>query len=170
LFCRQSKKIIARYLPAQEFASSECTTPRFSFKVQKGDPRMLVLSRRLHEKILLPDVQTAVAVVGINANRVRLGISAPPQLAVLREELQSSLVEWGDVPTPISSPRPRQFHRSFLSKLHAAATAVEQLKQELAPGQSQYAQATLVDLAETIRQLCEHLAVDEVANREACRR
>src|SRR4051812_29185682 len=49
---------------------------------------MLVLSRRLNEKILLPAIDTAVQVVAIKNGVVRLGIEAPPEVAVLREELQ----------------------------------------------------------------------------------
>jgi carbon storage regulator CsrA len=48
---------------------------------------MLVLSRRLNQKILLPGVNTSVQVVSIKGNVVRLGIEAPPGLTVLREEL-----------------------------------------------------------------------------------
>jgi carbon storage regulator len=48
---------------------------------------MLVLSRRLGEKIVVPQCGLSVTVIGIQGNRVRLGISAPPEVAVYREEL-----------------------------------------------------------------------------------
>jgi len=48
---------------------------------------MLVLSRRVGEKIVAPRCALSVTVIGIQGNRVRLGISAPPGLAVVREEL-----------------------------------------------------------------------------------
>jgi carbon storage regulator CsrA len=48
---------------------------------------MLVLSRRLNQKILLPSVHTSVQVLSVKGNVVRLGIAAPPGLTILREEL-----------------------------------------------------------------------------------
>ncbi len=48
---------------------------------------MLVLSRRLNEKILLPSIHTSVEVLDIKGDRVRLGIEAPASVTILREEL-----------------------------------------------------------------------------------
>lgn len=47
---------------------------------------MLVLSRKVGERILIGD-KIAVTVVTVNGNRVRLGIDAPADLTVVREEL-----------------------------------------------------------------------------------
>jgi carbon storage regulator len=47
---------------------------------------MLVLSRREGERILIgPDV--VVTVLNVRGDRVRLGIEAPPELLIVREEL-----------------------------------------------------------------------------------
>ncbi|HLJ96045.1 MAG TPA: carbon storage regulator [Gemmataceae bacterium] len=48
---------------------------------------MLVLSRKIGERILLPEYQLAVTVIAVEGNRVRLGITAPPDVAVYREEI-----------------------------------------------------------------------------------
>jgi carbon storage regulator len=48
---------------------------------------MLVLSRKVGERILLPDSNVVVTVVAVKGNRVRLGVSAPADVAVYREEL-----------------------------------------------------------------------------------
>ena len=48
---------------------------------------MLVLSRRLNEKLLIPCIRTAVQVLSIQGGQVRLGIDAPPEVAVVREEI-----------------------------------------------------------------------------------
>ena len=47
---------------------------------------MLVLSRKVGERIQLGD-NIIVTLVKINGNTVRLGIEAPPHMAVVREEL-----------------------------------------------------------------------------------
>src|SRR5262249_37766160 len=49
--------------------------------------KMLVLTRRLKEKIVFPSIPAEVQVLGIKGGQVRLGIEAPPQIAVVREEL-----------------------------------------------------------------------------------
>ena len=58
---------------------------------------MLVLSRRESERILLGN-QIVLTVVRIAGDRVRLGIDAPSEILVLREELPSN------DPPPLSSP------------------------------------------------------------------
>jgi carbon storage regulator CsrA len=48
---------------------------------------MLVLSRRLHEKVVFPGLNVTVQVVAIKPGVVRIGIEAPPDVAVVREEI-----------------------------------------------------------------------------------
>jgi|GraSoiStandDraft_29_1057270.scaffolds.fasta_scaffold1826043_2 carbon storage regulator len=48
---------------------------------------MLVLSRRLNEKIVLPDLNVVIEIVAIERGRVRIGIEAPADVAVMRKEL-----------------------------------------------------------------------------------
>ncbi len=48
---------------------------------------MLVLSRRLNEKIVFPAINATVQVVAIKPGSVRLGIEAPSDVLVLREEV-----------------------------------------------------------------------------------
>jgi carbon storage regulator len=53
---------------------------------------MLVVSRKVGERIQLGD-QITVTVVKIQGNAVRLGIEAPKNLAVVREEVAKRLSE-----------------------------------------------------------------------------
>ena len=48
---------------------------------------MLVLARQLNERIVLPTVPAAIEIVAIKPSGVRLGIEAPPEVTVLREEV-----------------------------------------------------------------------------------
>jgi carbon storage regulator CsrA len=57
---------------------------------------MLVLSRRSGEKILFPSLGITLQVVAIKGHVVRIGIEAPSQVKVVREELL----------TPRASPPP----------------------------------------------------------------
>ena len=50
---------------------------------------MLVLSRKESEKIKLGD-EIILTIVRLSGDRVRLGIEAPPEMLILREELGPS--------------------------------------------------------------------------------
>ena len=52
---------------------------------------MLVLSRKVGERILIGD-KISVTVVRISGGGVRIGIEAPAEMAVVREELQQELL------------------------------------------------------------------------------
>lgn len=51
----------------------------------------LVLTRKLHEHIMIGD-NIRVAVVDIRGDKVRLGIDAPPTIAVHRAEVYQSIM------------------------------------------------------------------------------
>ena len=65
---------------------------------------MLVLSRRLNEKILLPSIHTSVEVLDIKGDRVRLGIEAPASVTILREELAARQAAEGGSPARPGGP------------------------------------------------------------------
>ena len=48
---------------------------------------MLVLSRRVGERIVVPQCELTVTVLEIAGSRARIGISAPPGIVVHREEV-----------------------------------------------------------------------------------
>jgi carbon storage regulator len=53
---------------------------------------MLVLSRKIGERILIGE-DISVTVVRIAGGAVRIGVEAPPELPVIREELKVQLAE-----------------------------------------------------------------------------
>ncbi len=48
---------------------------------------MLVLSRKVGERIFVPELEMIVTVVAVTGGKVRLGFSAPPEVAIYREEV-----------------------------------------------------------------------------------
>ncbi len=48
---------------------------------------MLVLSRKIGERIVIPHCELSLTVVAIEGNNVKLGITAPSEVGVYREEL-----------------------------------------------------------------------------------
>jgi carbon storage regulator CsrA len=85
---------------------------------------MLVLSRRLNEKVLLPEVDVAVEVLGVKNGAVRLGFTAPPQLTVLRAELP---------PRPGSPPRADANHEAR-NRLNALQVGLALLRRQAERG------------------------------------
>ena len=61
---------------------------------------MLVLSRKLGERIVVPHCELAVTVIAVEGNTVRLGISAPEDIAVYREEVWQQLCQQMNSPPP----------------------------------------------------------------------
>lgn len=47
---------------------------------------MLVLSRRVGERIVVPGLDVELTVIAVEGGRVRLGIAAPHQVSVRRQE------------------------------------------------------------------------------------
>ena len=48
---------------------------------------MLILTRRVGESLFINDDEVAVTVLGVKGNQVRLGIDAPDDVSILREEV-----------------------------------------------------------------------------------
>jgi carbon storage regulator CsrA len=115
---------------------------------------MLVLSRRLHEKVLFPGINAAVQVVGVRNGLVRLGIEAPPEVKVLRGELQPQ--EAGQPPPQARNPRPA--NDLVGKRLDVARAGLAELQRQLAAGQTPEAETTLRKLEEDIRLLQQRLA------------
>ena len=65
---------------------------------------MLVLSRKLHESSIISD-NICITIVQIKGDRVRIGITAPPEVRVDREEVVRRLQEFvGPPAVEASSP------------------------------------------------------------------
>lgn len=60
---------------------------------------MLVLRRKVGERIILDGV-ISVSVLAVEGERVKIGITAPAEVAIVREELLKGVVTGQAQPTP----------------------------------------------------------------------
>jgi carbon storage regulator CsrA len=87
---------------------------------------MLVLARQLHERILIPVVDTAIEVVAIRPGSVRLGIDAPSDVLLLREEvLRRHGAEPDPRPLTAAGAEP-----ALRKRLHNVLLGLSQLRQQ----------------------------------------
>src|SRR5207253_698567 len=106
-----------------------------------------VLSRRPNEKILFPAANVTVEVVSIKHGTVRLGIAAPRDMAVWREEL------WNKAGQPQPSPATadaggleaalRDLRHLVRNRLNVAAIGLALLRRQLEAGLSREAALTI---------------------------
>jgi carbon storage regulator CsrA len=132
---------------------------------------MLVLSRKLKEKIVLPSLGTAIQVLDIKRGVVRLGIDAPPEVKIFREEIPDRKTEWGAKETrPQSSPaaeeRGDNLARQVHDRLKATGVGLGLLRLQLDAGLTEEAKATLAALHQDF-QLLLHGVEGELENQSA---
>lgn len=60
---------------------------------------MLVLTRGLKQQIVIGDQQVVVTVLEVKGGRVRLGIEAPPEVAIRRMEIADPALRLESEPT-----------------------------------------------------------------------
>ncbi|MEX1082496.1 MAG: carbon storage regulator CsrA [Halofilum sp. (in: g-proteobacteria)] len=63
---------------------------------------MLILTRRVGETLMVGD-EVTVTVLGVKGNQVRLGVNAPKEVAVHREEIYERIQREQDDPAAESS-------------------------------------------------------------------
>jgi carbon storage regulator CsrA len=124
---------------------------------------MLVLSRRVHEKILFPAIRASVQVVSCKAGVIRLGIQAPPEVTVLREEVQDRRAEWGPPAdaAPAAALESRRLAELMRKRLQILTAGLELARQQLQDGLTQDAEATLREVGDDVLLLQERVVGEE---------
>jgi carbon storage regulator CsrA len=67
---------------------------------------VLVLTRKVGERILVPEYGLAITVSAVKGGAVRLAISAPPRIDIVRAELRDRVAAmYADPESPPANPR-----------------------------------------------------------------
>lgn len=119
---------------------------------------MLVLSRRTNEKIVLPDLDVSVQVVAIKPGTVRLGIEAPREVKILREEVAQRVQEAQAPPPPTAETRMAQLRQLVEKRLKVSALGLRLLRRQLQARKTRDAAMLVEKLAEDLELLLGRLA------------
>ena len=115
---------------------------------------MLVLSTRRSEKILLPDSQTTIEVVDIQSGSVRIGITAPDDVRVLRQGIPDRVAEWGPIDAAVEEmPALPALKRLLDKRLDIAREGISEAQQLLRAGMEADARIILEKVDEDLHLL-----------------
>ena len=109
---------------------------------------MLVLSRRVNDTIVLPDLNVLLEILEVKGRNVRVGVNAPAEIKILRGELESSEKPSHRVMSSFSLAS--KCGQGTQDKLDSLSIALTLLKKMLRCGEINLAVAKLT---ETIEQL-----------------
>ncbi|KAG1588508.1 hypothetical protein G6F46_014679 [Rhizopus delemar] len=95
---------------------------------------MLILTRRVGETLMIGD-SVSVTVLGVKGNQVRIGITAPKDVAVHREEIYQ-LIQRGDEPGGAGSENSAEYRFTFAlaSRYHSRPAEVQRTRRGEYPG------------------------------------
>ncbi len=122
---------------------------------------MLVLARQLNERIIIPVVRATIEVVALKPNAVRLGIDAPPEVAILREEVfrraGGTSADLSRPADPDAEVRLSRIKHVLRNRLHSVALGMDLLSQPLRENPVPGLETMLQRMAEEVRTLDEQL-------------
>jgi carbon storage regulator CsrA len=108
---------------------------------------MLVLSRRINEKIVFPGLDIAVQLLSMQGNVARIGIEAPPDVKVLRDELVKAL------PAGANALQARLSAHALRNLLNTVSLSLSVFQQQWKRGLTAAADASLEKVFETLQTL-----------------
>jgi carbon storage regulator CsrA len=119
---------------------------------------MLVLSRKQDQKVCFPALGITVQVLRVKGSTVRLGVDAPMEVRIIRDEL-------GDDAPGKQQPRahiirlPENLRHDLRNELNSLSIALHLFKQELDAGHLEDAEATFNKLIEYVERISANRAL-----------
>src|SRR5262245_46557572 len=109
---------------------------------------MLVLSRKTGEKIVFPNLGISLKLVNVRGNLAKIGIEAPNDLPIFREELVGSLENARGTPYV-----PHELRHELRNSLNTIRLAVELFQRQMEAGLADKAQSTFLRLIHQLESL-----------------
>jgi carbon storage regulator CsrA len=138
---------------------------------RKRKPVMLVLSRKTDQKIVFPNLGVSLKLISVRGNLAKIGIEAPKDLAILREELADESENAEGTPYV-----PRELRHLVRNSLNTIRLAMELFQQQMAAGLADKAQSTFLKLVHQLEFLDKQFggsqtpaAAPAVTQQTACR-
>jgi carbon storage regulator CsrA len=113
---------------------------------------MLVLSRRPKETIRFPQLGISVSIVSVKGSRVQIGVDAPPEIQILRRELETDPDTCANTRTA-GGGLPDKAKHAFRNWLNRATLGLHLAQKQLAAGQIESADKSLAMALERLSEL-----------------
>lgn len=108
---------------------------------------MLVLTRGRNDQVVFPSLGIKVEILRIAGNKVRIGIEAPPEVPVVRNEILDSREP------DAAAEQPERLTHEARNRLHRATLGLRFLQRSLAAGQAADAEAAIFKILNELKAL-----------------
>jgi len=116
---------------------------------------MLVLSRRVNERVILPDINTSITLVESRPGTSRLGVDAPETIKIIREEIMPADQVFG------SLLNAKQVAHKLRNRLNSGTTGLTLIRHQIEQGVDE--QTVLKTLERVCKGMCVEDAIRDAA-------
>ena len=116
---------------------------------------MLVISRRENERFLFPNLGIAIKVVKVAGRTAKIGVEAPREIKVLREEIADEEFD-GQLPQAfagIESSLPKKLKHDFRNRLNPISLGIHVIQQLIENGRVDEAEPVLNKVVDALKKL-----------------
>ena len=132
---------------------------------------MLVISRRENERFLFPNLGIAIQVIKVAGRAAKIGVEAPREIRVLREELvdESDINQLPAVFAGLESALPKNLKHDFRNRLNPISLGIQVVQQLIEKGRVDEIEPVLNKVVNSLKKLDGDL-VDEDGKASASQR
>lgn len=122
---------------------------------------MLVLARRPSERIVFPSIKASIEILSIKGNVVRLGVAAPKDVPVSREEIYDPSLHPQISQPPATADVERRLRHFLRNQLHTTSIGLALVRRQIDADMLEAAEATIDKLVGELKDSSSRLASGE---------